>query len=97
MLRAFRIFRDLVTTQSFTEAAHLNYLTQSAVSHHLRALEKTIGQQLVERGRGRIRLTRAGVLFFEAAQELLKRYEQLESCPNTRPNSSSAIRRSSFS
>ncbi len=79
MLRAFRIFRDLVTTQSFTEAAHRNFLTQSAVSHHLRALEKTFGQQLVERGRGRIRLTRAGVLFFEATQELLKRYEQLES------------------
>jgi DNA-binding transcriptional LysR family regulator len=41
MIRAFRIFRDLVTTQSFTAAARLNYLTQSAVSHHVRALEKT--------------------------------------------------------
>lgn len=79
MLRAFRIFRDLVATQSFTEAAHRNFLTQSAVSHHLRMLEETFGQQLLERGRGRVRLTRAGVLFFEASQELLKRYEQLES------------------
>lgn len=78
MLRAFRIFRDLVTTQSFTETARQNYLTQSAVSHHLKALEETFGQRLVERGRGQIRLTRAGVLFFEASQELLKRYEQLE-------------------
>ena len=78
MLRAFRIFRDLVTTQSFTEAARRNYLTQSAVSHHLKTLEQTFGQRLVERGRGKIRLTRAGVLFFEASQELLKRYEQLE-------------------
>jgi len=79
MLRAFRIFRDLVTTQSFTETAQRNYLTQSAVSHHLRALEERFGQKLVERGRGRVRLTRAGVLLFEASQELLKRYEQLES------------------
>ncbi len=79
MIRAFRIFRDLVPTQSFTEAARLNYLTQSAVSHHVRALEKTFRQQLVERGRGRMRLTRAGALLFEASQEILKRYEQLES------------------
>ena len=79
MLRSLRIFRDLVTTQSFTEAAQQNYLTQSAVSHHLRALEERFGQQLVERGRGRIRLTRAGALLFEAGQDLLKRYEQLES------------------
>lgn len=78
MLHAFRMFRDLVTTQSFTEAARRNYLTQSAMSHHIRTLEKTFGQQLVIRGRGRIQLTRAGVQFFEACQELLKRYEQLE-------------------
>jgi DNA-binding transcriptional LysR family regulator len=85
MLRAFRIFRDLVATQSFTEAAHRNFLTQSAVSHHLRAIEKAFGQQLVERGRGQIRLTRAGALFFEATQDLLKRYEQLESALKAPP------------
>ncbi len=78
MIHSLRIFHDLVTTQSFTEAAQQNYLTQSAVSHHVRALEEKFGQQLVERGRGRIRLTRAGALLFEAGQDLLKRYDQLE-------------------
>lgn len=78
MLRAFRIFRDLVATQSFTKAASLNYLTQSAVSHHVRALEKAFGTRLVERGGGRVQLTQAGGLLFAASQELLKRYEQLE-------------------
>jgi DNA-binding transcriptional LysR family regulator len=78
MIRSFRIFCDLVKTQSFTEAAHLNYLTQPALSHHLKALEEKFGQRLVERGRRQIRLTRAGVLLLEAGQDILRRYEQLE-------------------
>ncbi len=78
MIHSLRIFRDLVITQSFTVAAQRNYLTQSAVSHHLKALEQKFGHQLLERGRRQVRLTRAGVLVFEASQDLLQRYEQLE-------------------
>ena len=78
MIRSLRIFCDLVTTQSFTEAAQRNYLTQSAVSHHLKALEEKFGHRLVERGRQQVRLTRAGVLVLEASQDILRRYEQLE-------------------
>ena len=78
MIRSLRLFRDLVQTQSFTEAARRNYLTQSAVSHHLKTLEETFGQRLVERGRRQIRLTRAGVLLLEASQDILQRYEQFE-------------------
>ena len=78
MIRSLRLFCDLVQTQSFTEAAQRNYLTQPTLSHHLKALEEKFGHQLVERGRGQIRLTRAGVLVLEASQEILRRYEQLE-------------------
>ncbi len=78
MIRSLRLFCDLVQTQSFTEAARRNYLTQPALSHHLKALEEKFGHRLVERGRGRIQLTRAGALVLEAGQEILRRYEQLE-------------------
>ena len=78
MIHSLRIFRDLVITQSFTEAAHRNYLTQSAVSHHLKALEEKFGHRLVERGRQQVRLTRTGALVLEASQDILKRYDQLE-------------------
>ncbi len=77
-MRSLRIFRDLVQTQSFTETAHRNYLTQSAVSHHLKTLEEKFGHRLVERGRRQVRLTHAGALVLEASQEILRRYEQLE-------------------
>ncbi|MBI3321072.1 MAG: LysR family transcriptional regulator [Candidatus Omnitrophica bacterium] len=78
MIRSLRLFRDLVQTQSFTETAHRNYLTQSAVSHHLKTLEQQFGHRLIERGRKQVRLTRAGVLLLEAGKDILGRYEQLE-------------------
>jgi len=78
MIRSLRLFRDLVQTHSFTETARRNYLTQSAVSHHLKALEQQFGHRLLERGRKQVRLTRAGVLLLEAGQDILQRYEQLE-------------------
>lgn len=78
LIRSLRIFCDLVTTQSFTKAAQLNYLTQSAVSHHVKALEEQFGRPLVERGRRTIRLTRAGSLLLDASQDILRRYAQLE-------------------
>jgi len=83
MIRSLRLFCDLVQTQSFTEAAHRNYLTQPALSHHLKALEEKFGHRLVERGRGQIRLTRAGVLVLEASQDILRRYDQLENALKT--------------
>jgi len=78
MMRSLRLFCDLVQTQSFTEAAHRNYLTQSAVSQHIKTLEAKFGHRLLERGRHTIRLTRAGILVLEASQEILRRYDQLE-------------------
>lgn len=78
MLRSLRLFRDLVETQSFTETGRRNYLTQSAVSHHLKTLEQQFGHRLIERGRKQVRLTRAGVLLLETGQDILRRYEQLE-------------------
>ncbi len=79
MIRSLRLFCDLVQTQSFTETARRNYLTQSAVSHHLKSLEEKFGHRLLERGRRRVRPTRAGALVLEASQEILRRYAQLES------------------
>lgn len=78
MIRSLHIFCSLVETQSFTEAAQLHYLTQPAVSQHLKALEEKLGQRLVERGRGYLRLTQAGQLAYEAGKEILDRFERLK-------------------
>lgn len=83
MLRSLRMFRDVVQAQSFTEAAHRNFVTQSAVSHHLKMLELKFGLRLIERGRKQVRLTRAGALLLDASQDILQRYEQFERALHT--------------
>jgi DNA-binding transcriptional LysR family regulator len=78
MIRSLQLFCELVRTQSFTEAARRNFMTQPALSHHLKALEEKFGHRLLERGRGQIKLTRAGLLVLEASRDILRRYDELE-------------------
>ncbi len=78
MLRSLQIFVDLVTTENFTETADRNYLTQSAVSRHIKSLEEKLGHRLIARGRGQFQLTSAGKLTHEAARDVLARMDELE-------------------
>src|SRR5215472_7755539 len=50
-LTQFQVFFALVESGSFTDAANVINLTQSAVSHSLAALEAELGVSLVERNR----------------------------------------------
>ncbi len=74
MLERLKIYVDLIQTESFSRAATRNYLTQSAVSQRIRQLESDLGQQLVVRGRGRMRPTEAGKVFYDACVEILDRF-----------------------
>ncbi len=85
MIRSLRIFCDLVETGSFTETAHHNYLTQSAISQHLKALEDKLGHRLLERHHHQAVITPSGTLVYDAAQEILKRYAQLEAALRQTP------------
>lgn len=76
MLETLKIFVDLIQTESFSRAATRNYLTQSAVSQRIRQLESDLGQQLVVRGRGRMKPTEAGRIFYDASREILDRFAQ---------------------
>jgi DNA-binding transcriptional LysR family regulator len=75
-----KLFCDLVETESFTQAAERNFVSQSAVSQRLRTLEKEYGQALLERrkGRGRIAPTEAGRILYEGAKLLLNEFGELE-------------------
>jgi DNA-binding transcriptional LysR family regulator len=76
VLETLKIFVDLIRTESFSRAATRNYLTQSAVSQRIRQLETDLGQQLVVRGRGRMKPTEAGKIFYDASKEILDRFAQ---------------------
>lgn len=79
-LETLKIFCDLAETQSFSQAAERNFVTQSAVSQQVRGLEERFKRRLLERVRGRreVRLTDAGTAFYEESRNVLAAYAQLQ-------------------
>jgi DNA-binding transcriptional LysR family regulator len=76
-LENFKIFTDLVESESFSRAAKTNGITQSAVSQQMRAMEKHFNVLIVDRGQKQFRLTREGRKIYEVALEFLRLYDQL--------------------
>ncbi len=74
-----KIFSDLVESESFSRAAKLNGITQSAVSQQLRAMEKHFSVLIVDRSQKQFRLTREGKKLYDSAKEILHLYEKLNS------------------
>jgi len=75
----FKIFVDLVETGSFSKAAKINAITQSAVSQQLRAMERHFDVLIVDRSQKQLFLTPEGRHLFENAKNLLQSYERLRS------------------
>jgi DNA-binding transcriptional LysR family regulator len=78
LIETFKVFCDLVETRSFSRAAEKNFLSQSAVSQQIRALETKFGRRLIERGRGAAEPTEAGRVFYDRAMLILERFNRLE-------------------
>lgn len=79
-VESLKIFCDLAESGSFSQAAELNFVTQSAVSQQVRMLEEKFKRKLFERVRGRreLRLTEAGESFYEESRRVLEAYAKLE-------------------
>ena len=60
LLNALRTFEAVARHGSLTGAAGELYVTPSAVSHQLRALEAGLRISLLEKGKRKVSLTRAG-------------------------------------
>jgi DNA-binding transcriptional LysR family regulator len=74
--RQLRAFVSLAKHGSFTVAAKELCLTQSAVSHSMRALEEDLGCRLFDRMGKKILLTLAGEQLLPHADEILKRMQK---------------------
>ncbi len=74
--RQLNAFVTLARTSSFTETARELFLTHSAISHSLRALENELGCRLLNRMGKRMELTAAGEAFLHYAQNGLKSFTQ---------------------
>jgi LysR family transcriptional regulator, transcriptional activator of the cysJI operon len=75
----FKIFADLVETKSFSKAAKINAITQSAVSQQARAMERHFKALLIDRSQKQFQLTREGQRVYESSKDLLHSYDKLAS------------------
>ena len=76
-IQSFKVFCDLAETESFTKAAQINGVTQSAVSQQVSSLEKQFKTLLIERSKKKFRLTREGELLYEYGKQVIHTYESL--------------------
>ena len=73
--RQLHAFSALARRGSFTLAAKDLFLTQSAVSHAIKALEDDLGTRLVDRVGRRVLLTQAGEQFLRHTEKILREME----------------------
>ncbi|MHB2027180.1 MAG: LysR family transcriptional regulator [Elusimicrobiota bacterium] len=92
-LDLFKVYSDLAATGSFSKAASLNHLSQSAVSHQIAFLERNFGQRLVERGgRKGCVLTEKGREFLESSGKILEIYRAAVEKANSSAELSGSLR-----
>ncbi len=78
-IESLKVFCDLAETESFTKAAQINGVTQSAVSQQISALERTFKSLLIERSKKKFRLTREGQVLYDYSKQIIQTYESLHS------------------
>lgn len=74
-LEQIKLFLAAVETSSFTEAGQRMFLTQSAVSRKISALEHDVGLQLFSRERAKVRPTPAGEQMYRRLKDMITQFE----------------------
>lgn len=77
-LESLKIFCDVIRHRSFSHAAELHDVTQSAVSQIVSQLEKRVNVQLIDRSTRPLQLTPLGLTYYEGCKVLLEKYDELE-------------------
>jgi DNA-binding transcriptional LysR family regulator len=78
-IESLKVFCDLTETESFTKAAQINDVTQSAVSQTISALERQFKSMLIERSKKNFRLTAEGEVLYDYCKQILQTYDALHS------------------
>ncbi len=78
-LEQYKVFYTAAVCGSFSEAAKKLFITQSAVSQHIRSIENELGVMLFVRGKKGAKLTSQGELLFGYARRAMNEIESAES------------------
>ncbi|MEI6780543.1 MAG: LysR family transcriptional regulator [Verrucomicrobiota bacterium] len=77
-IESLTVFCDLAETKSFTKAAQINQVTQSAVSQTISALERRFKSLLIERSKKNFRLTQEGEVVYDYFKQILQSFDALQ-------------------
>jgi DNA-binding transcriptional LysR family regulator len=78
-IESLKVFCDLTETESFTKAAQINGVTQSAVSQQISTLERNFKSLLIERSKKKFRLTREGQVLYDYSKQIIQTFDALQS------------------
>lgn len=78
-IESLKVFCDLTETESFTKAAQINGVTQSAVSQQISSLERNFKSLLIERSKKKFRLTREGQVLYDYSKQIIQTFDALHS------------------
>mgnify|MGYP005849232997 CR=1 FL=1 len=77
-LNSILVFHEVAKQRSFSRAAEELYISQPAVSKHIRELEQKMGIGLIRRGRGGFHLTDAGEILFKHTHKISSHLLEIE-------------------
>lgn len=78
IFKQMQYFQAVVENKSFSEAAEICHISQSAISQQVKALEADLGIQLLERHNRTFSLTPAGEHFYQKSLVIMADVERLE-------------------
>src|SRR5437773_10250681 len=78
-IESLKVFCDLAESESFTKAAQINEVTQSAVSQQISSVERIFKSLLIERSKKKFRLMREGQVLYDYSKQIISSYDALYS------------------
>ena len=78
LLKQLEYFVCVVDNNSFTQAATEQYVSQSAISQQIKALETSLGVELMVREKRSFQLTPAGQYLYRSGKKLLERFHEIK-------------------
>ena len=77
-INSLLVFHEVARQRSFSKAAEELFISQPAVTKHIKGLEHKVGTRLVERGRVGFHLSEAGKILFKSAQKISNHLREVE-------------------